>query len=66
MFSISKGVDLHIHRGKSKILNISITPSSAVLVENKALEEVDSFTNLGSILNIELFIYLFVTWERAT
>ena len=51
--SISRNVCFCIHQGKFKSLKMSTAQSPAVLVENKALDEVGSVTYLGSIWDRE-------------
>ena len=39
----------NILRGKSKILRVNAANDTPILLEGQALDDVDSFTNLGSI-----------------
>ena len=47
----SRRLGLNIHRGKSKILKINSASTALILLEDVALEEVESFTYLGSIVD---------------
>ncbi|KAK3759533.1 hypothetical protein RRG08_045818 [Elysia crispata] len=47
----SRRLGLNIHRGKSKILKINSASTAPILLEDVALEEVESFTYLGSIVD---------------
>ena len=47
--SLSRSIGLHIHAGKSKIFRINNANQAAIVVNNKRLEEVDSFVYLGSV-----------------
>ena len=47
----SRQLGLNIHRGKSKVLKANATSTAPVTLEGEALEEVDSFTYLGSIID---------------
>ena len=40
-----------IHKGKSKILKVNINNTTPIRLEGEALEEVESFTYLGSVVN---------------
>ena len=44
---------LNIHRGKTKILSLNTTTNNPVTLREEPLEEVDSFTYLGSIINLQ-------------
>ena len=46
-------VGLNIHRGKSKVLKINASSNSPITLEGTNLEEVDSFTYLGSIIDVQ-------------
>ena len=46
-------VGLNIHRGKSKVLKINTSSNTQITLEGTNLEEVDSFTYLGSIIDIQ-------------
>ena len=47
----SEKLGLKIHNGKSKLLKVNSTSTHPISIETKALEEVDSFTYLGSIVD---------------
>ena len=47
----SRKVGLNIHKGKTKLLKINSNFEGPVIIENKALEEVDSFRYLGSVVD---------------
>ncbi|KAK7107318.1 hypothetical protein V1264_015265 [Littorina saxatilis] len=47
----SASLGLHINRGKSKVFKTNAPNNTPITVEGSALEEVDSFTYLGSILD---------------
>lgn len=47
--SASFGLD--IHRGKSKVLKVNAVTDTPIRLEGEALEEVESFTYLGSIVD---------------
>ncbi|KAH3882650.1 hypothetical protein DPMN_006594 [Dreissena polymorpha] len=42
---------LTINRGKSKMINTNASNNTPIIAQGKALEKVDSFTYLGSILD---------------
>ena len=44
-------IGLNIHRGKTKVLRVNSPSTSAIMLDGGALEEVDEFTYLGSIVN---------------
>ena len=48
---LSKAVGLRIHPGKPKVLRVSTTDEEAIVLEGKALAEVDYFCYMGSILD---------------
>ena len=48
---LSKSVGLRVHPGKTKVLKIGTSTTQPVNLENQPLEEVDSFTYLGSIVD---------------
>ena len=43
---------LNIHKGKSKVLKINTSSNTPITLEGINLEEVGSFTYLGSIIDI--------------
>ena len=47
----SASMGLNIHKGKSKILKVNATSTSPIMLEGEALEEVDSFVYLGSVVD---------------
>jgi hypothetical protein len=42
---------VNIHRGKSKVLKVNAASTTPIKLEGEALEEVESFTYLGSIVD---------------
>lgn len=42
---------LNIHKGKSKVLKVNAAGTSPIILQGEALEEVEEFTYLGSIVN---------------
>ena len=49
----SARLGLKIHQGKSKVLKVNSINASPITIEEKALEEVGSFTYLGSIVDTQ-------------
>jgi hypothetical protein len=49
----SSRLGLNIHKGKSRVLKVNATNTSPITLEGEALEQVDSFTYLGSILDTQ-------------
>ena len=49
--AISTRLGLTIHRGKSKVLKINTDSITPITLEGEALEEVESFTYLGSVVD---------------
>ena len=49
----SAQIGLHIHRGKTKVLRIKTTITEPVRLDDDLLEEVNSFTYLGSVVDIQ-------------
>ena len=47
----SAKLGLNIHRGKSKVLKVNAQSENPIKLADEALEEVESFTYLGSIVN---------------
>lgn len=47
----SSKIGLNIHKGKTKLLKMNSNFERPVVVNNEALEEVDSFRYLGSIVD---------------
>ena len=50
---ISRSVGLRIHPGKSKIFKVNTANEATVEVNEKDLEEVDSFVYLGSVMDLK-------------
>ena len=48
----SAQIDLHINRGKTKVLKINTMITEPVRLNDDLLEEVNSFTYMGSVVNI--------------
>ena len=44
---------MNIHRGKSKVLKVNTASTIPITLEGTILEEVESFTYLGSIIDIQ-------------
>ena len=51
--TISARVGLNMHKGKTKILKVNTADQPAITLGGEALQEVDSFCYLGSIINKE-------------
>ena len=51
--TISQQIGLNIHRGKTKIMRINANNREPIALGNESLQEVDTFTYLGSIINRE-------------
>ena len=51
--SLSKSIGLRIHPEKSKLIRIGDTSNNPVVIGDSALEEVDKFTYLGSIIDVQ-------------
>ena len=47
----SARLGLNIHRGKSKVMRVNSANTAPIMLEGEALEEVEEFTYLGSIVN---------------
>ena len=47
----SARIGLNIHKGKSKVLKVNATSTAPIMLEEEALEEVESFVYLGSIVD---------------
>ena len=45
----SARLGLNIHRGKSKVLKVNACSTTPIMLEGRALEEIETFTYLGSI-----------------
>lgn len=44
-------IGLNIHKGKTKVLKVDAADTAPIKLEDEALEEVESFTYLGSIFD---------------
>ena len=51
--TISQQIGLNIHRGKTKVMRINANNREPITLGRETLQEVDSFTYLGSIINGE-------------
>ncbi|VDP76729.1 unnamed protein product [Schistosoma mattheei] len=49
--AISVSVGLNIHKGKTKVLKYNTENSNSVTLDGEALEDVESYTYLGSIID---------------
>ncbi|KAI0214349.1 hypothetical protein LSAT2_000556 [Lamellibrachia satsuma] len=49
--AVSLQVGLNIHKGKTKVLRMNAASTDPVTLEGNALEEVETFTYLGSVIN---------------
>ncbi|VDP24736.1 unnamed protein product [Schistosoma margrebowiei] len=49
--AVSASVGLNIHKGKTKILKYNTENSSSITLHGETLEDVESFTYLGSIID---------------
>ncbi|VDO58449.1 unnamed protein product [Schistosoma margrebowiei] len=47
----SAAVSLNIHKGKSKFLRYNTACTNPIIIDGKALEDAENFTNLGSIID---------------
>nr|KAG5711663.1 hypothetical protein BaRGS_016845 [Batillaria attramentaria] len=47
----SAQVGLNIHKGKSKILKTNAASNNPITLDGKALEKVEAFTYLGSVID---------------
>ena len=47
----SARLGLNIHRGKSKVMRVNSANAAPIILEGEALEEIEEFTYLGSIVN---------------
>ena len=50
---ISARTGLKIHAGKTKVLRIKAATDAPIILHDEPLEDVQSFTYLGSVLNVE-------------
>ena len=53
LMGISAKVGLSIHKQKTKIMKVNTASTEPVLLEGSPLDEVESFTYLGSIINVQ-------------
>ena len=53
MAATSERTGLKINRGKSKVMRINTTNENLITLVGERLEEVDSFTYLGSVIDRE-------------
>ncbi|VDO50206.1 unnamed protein product [Schistosoma margrebowiei] len=49
--AVSASVGLNIHKGKTKVLKFKTENSSPITLDGKTVEDVESFTYLGSIID---------------
>ena len=49
----SARIGLSIHKGKSKVLKVNATSTTPIMLDEEALEEVESFVYLGSTVDIQ-------------
>ncbi|VDO62321.1 unnamed protein product [Schistosoma margrebowiei] len=49
--AVSVAVDLNIHKGKTKVLKFKTKNSNSITLDGETLEDVESFTYLGSIID---------------
>ncbi|VDP17203.1 unnamed protein product [Schistosoma margrebowiei] len=49
--AVSASVGLSIHKGKTKVLKLTAENSNPITLDGETLEEVESFTYLGSIID---------------
>ena len=49
----SASIGLNIHTGKSKVLRVNAINQNPIMLDNTALEEVDNFTYLGSVVDLK-------------
>ena len=47
----SAKLGLNIHRGKSKVLKVNACSTMPIILEGRALEEIETFTYLGSVVD---------------
>lgn len=53
LMDISAKAGLSIHKQKTKIMKVNTASTEPVLLEGSPLDEVESFTYLGSIINVQ-------------
>ncbi|VDP00062.1 unnamed protein product, partial [Schistosoma mattheei] len=49
--AVSAAVGLNIHKGKSKVLRYNTAYTNPITIDGEALEDVKTFTYLGSIID---------------
>ncbi|VDP49203.1 unnamed protein product [Schistosoma margrebowiei] len=49
--AVSASVGLNIHKGKTKVLKYNTEHNNLITLDGKTLEDVESFTHLGSIVD---------------
>ncbi|VDP45385.1 unnamed protein product [Schistosoma mattheei] len=49
--AVSASVGLRIHKGKTKVLKFKTKNSSPITLDGETLEDVESFTDLGSVID---------------
>ena len=49
-----RSIVLRIHPGKSKVMKVKTDSTATITIERKSLEEVDTFTNLGSRVGTQI------------
>ncbi|VDP50442.1 unnamed protein product [Schistosoma margrebowiei] len=49
--AVSASVGLNIHKGKTKVLKYNTEHNNPITLDGKILEDVESFTHLGSIVD---------------
>jgi hypothetical protein len=51
LLNTSASIGLNIHRGKTKVLKVNTTKNEPINLNGEPLEEIESFTYLGSIVD---------------
>ncbi|KAH9591680.1 glycolipid transfer protein domain containing [Schistosoma haematobium] len=51
--AVSSSVDLNIHKGKIKVLKYNTENTNPIRLDGETLEDVESFTYLGSIIDVQ-------------
>ncbi|VDP38414.1 unnamed protein product [Schistosoma margrebowiei] len=49
--AVSASVGFRIHKGKTKVLKFKVENSNLITLDGETLEDVESFTHLGSIID---------------
>ena len=47
----SAKIDINIHREKNKVLKVNASSTTPIMLEGRALEEIETFTYRGSIVD---------------